>query len=130
MPVSLSPNTVQSINSETTAISANHTDLSTFGWAANAAGAGGVSPYQFAAYLGKEKEDGGRRIFSEDQKKSSLSPKCSGRNPSTSHAHVFFNPAGTRLGVNGASRRRTPTASKIALAKGSWPAPRGIASPT
>src|SRR5581483_4420277 len=31
-------------------------------------------------------------------------------------AQAFFSPASTRSGVNGASRRRTPTASKIALA--------------
>ena len=30
--------------------------------------------------------------------------------------YAFFNPASTRSGVNGASRRRTPVASKIALA--------------
>src|SRR6266542_5515038 len=33
-----------------------------------------------------------------------------------SHTYAFFIPASTRCGVNGASRRRTPTASKIALA--------------
>ena len=43
MPVGLSPNAVQSNKSESTGISANYTDLSTFGWAANAAGS--------AAYL-------------------------------------------------------------------------------
>jgi len=37
MPDGLSPNTVQPIKSESTGISANHTDLSTFGWAVNAA---------------------------------------------------------------------------------------------
>ena len=29
--------------------------------------------------------------------------------------YIFFNPASTRSGVNGASRRRTPVASKIAF---------------
>src|SRR5215510_4000830 len=39
------------------------------------------------------------------------------RKVADSHSdHAFFNPASTRFGVNGASRRRTPTASKIALA--------------
>ena len=38
----------------------------------------------------------------------------SGQSPN--HSHAFFKPASTRAGVNGASRRRTPTASKIALA--------------
>jgi hypothetical protein len=44
MPVGQAPNTVQPIKSETTEISANHIALSTFGWAANAAGVGGQSP--------------------------------------------------------------------------------------
>jgi len=43
MPVGLSPNTAQPIKFESIGISANYTDLSTFGWAANAAGS--------AAYL-------------------------------------------------------------------------------
>jgi hypothetical protein len=51
MLVGLSPNTVPPIEFESTGISANYTDLSTFGWAANAAGAGGLSHYWPAAYF-------------------------------------------------------------------------------
>ena len=49
---------------------------------------------------GKKKD---RQLLSEEREKSS-------------QYHVFFNPASTRAGVNGASRSRTPVASKIALA--------------
>src|ERR671923_178808 len=51
------------------------------------------------------------------------------------HAYAFFNSASTRFGVNGPSRRRTPTASKIALAMDAAggivapsPAPSGVIS--
>jgi len=71
-------------------------------------------------------EDGkkGQATFSGKRKKSSQSP-----------SYAFFIPASTRAGVNGASRRRTPVASKMALAmaaaigalEGSPPLQAGIA---
>jgi hypothetical protein len=50
--------------------------------------------------LGSGKGD--RLLFSEEREKSSQSPN---------HVYAFFNPARIRVGVNGASRSRTPVAS-------------------
>src|SRR5687768_15049626 len=58
-----------------------------------------------AILRGKKGKKGDRQLFRKAEKVAS-----------PQDGYAFFNPASTRSGVNGASRRRTPTASKIALA--------------
>ena len=53
MPGGLSPNTAPPIKFESVAISATCSILSTTCWPPNAAGVGGLSPWQPAAYLGQ-----------------------------------------------------------------------------